>query len=246
MAGLCHTYRTPKARALAPHLVIFVKEPVAGRVKTRLARDIGVVRATQFFRQNMSTTIARLGGDRRWRTILAIAPDAAIASRMFEFQSGGRAPERMKQGAGDLGARLARAVRTMPAGPIVIIGADIPGIRAKDIASAFQALRGADAVFGPSGDGGYWLVGFSARARQTGAALAFNDVRWSTALALADTRANLADFDVRDIGAKDDVDDGGDFARLSPLIGRRVVYRAGGRSPALTVSAYVLGQGRTV
>jgi len=213
--------RNSHAPVFAPRLVLFVKEPVAGRVKTRLGRDIGVVRATQFFRGNMMATIARLASDRRWQTILAIGPDVAIASRMFELGTA-----RMKQGGGDLGARLARAVRTAPAGPLVIIGADIPGIGTGDIAAAFEALRGADAVLGPSGDGGYWLVGFSGRGRRFGAARAFRNVRWSSAFARADTRANLAHLATREIAIKDDVDDGRDFACLSPLIGRRVLSRS--------------------
>ena len=217
--GVRPTLPRGRAGAFAQRLVIMVKEPVAGRVKTRLARDIGTVRATAFFRENMRSTTARLDRDQRWQTILAVAPEAATKSRML-IGGGARMPPLMPQGGGDLGARLTRIARHAPAGPLVIIGADIPGIHAADIASAFAALRAGDAVFGPSSDGGYWLIGLKARARR--AKGAFANVRWSTAFAFSDTRANVSQLKVSEITVKDDVDDGDDFERLSPLIGRRV------------------------
>lgn len=193
-----------------------VKEPIAGRVKTRLARDCGTAHATRFLRTNLSLTLLRLARDPRWNTILYVAPGTARASRMFPFHL-----ERRDQGGGDLGARLARVVASAPPGPLLIIGADIPGIRARDIAAATRALHGNDAVFGPAGDGGYWLVGLSARARRRGGH--FDNIRWSSPHALADTLANFADRPVALIAAKDDADEGADLARLSPLIGRLIV-----------------------
>jgi glycosyltransferase A (GT-A) superfamily protein (DUF2064 family) len=75
-------------------------------------------------------------------------------------------------------------------------------------------------VFGPAGDGGYWLVGLGPRARRLPA---FDNVRWSTVFALADARANLASFKVALIAQKDDVDTGADLVRLAALAGRLVV-----------------------
>ena len=57
------------------HLVIFVKAPQRGAVKTRLARAIGSAAAQAFYRRLAAATIARLGGDRRWQSWLAVAPD---------------------------------------------------------------------------------------------------------------------------------------------------------------------------
>jgi len=137
-----------------PTLVIFVKEPRPGRVKTRLGAGIGMAAAAQWFRVQSGALIRRLSGDPRWETILAVAPDGAVASRVW--------PEGVAlwpQGAGDLGDRMTRALRRFGPGPVMIIGADIPGIEARHIAEAAKALRTHDAVFGPAPDGGYWLVG---------------------------------------------------------------------------------------
>lgn len=208
--------RGPGARRFAPRLIIMVKEPVAGRVKTRLAREAGTTAATAFLRTNLALTALRLARDARWHTLLSVAPGSACRSRMLPARI-----QRIPQGAGDLGRRMAHACSPRKHhGPIVIIGADIPAIRAQDIASAFAALRRADAVFGPAQDGGYWLVGLAPRQRGRPV---FANVRWSSPHALSDTLANLETLRVALIAQKDDVDEAADLQRLSHLAQRLVV-----------------------
>ncbi len=201
--------------AFRPRLVIMLKEPKAGRVKSRLARDVGAVLATRFYRDTMTSAVWRLGSDPRWQTLLAVSPDSAIESNMIKA---GLA--RIRQQSGDLGQRLQRVVDGVPPGPVVIIGTDIPGITPADIWAAFRALGSHDAVFGPATDGGYWLVGLK---RRPSCPRIFKNVRWSTAFALGDTKANLIGRSVAEIGGKDDVDDGRDMARLAHLAGRRIL-----------------------
>jgi uncharacterized protein len=191
-----------------------LKEPRAGRVKSRLARDVGAVPAVQFYRDVMTSAVWRLGQDPRWQTILAVSPDSAVSSRMIP--SG---VTRFVQGRGDLGQRLQNVAARAPPGPLVIIGTDIPGIVPSDIWPAFSALGSHDTVFGPASDGGYWLVGLKRRPR---CPRVFDGVRWSTAFALADTKANIKDLTCAEIGVKDDVDDGGDLKRLAGFSGRRI------------------------
>jgi rSAM/selenodomain-associated transferase 1 len=182
------------------HLVIFVKEPRLGRVKTRLARDIGLVAATRFYRLATADLIRRLGYDARWRAWLAVAPDRAADARWWPAGL-----ERRTQGPGDLGARMERMFHVLPPGPALIVGSDIPDIRPAHIARAFRALGTGDAVFGPAKDGGYWLVGVKRRRRRPSI---FARVRWSSAHALADTLGNLKDARVALIETLDDIDDG--------------------------------------
>jgi rSAM/selenodomain-associated transferase 1 len=202
-------------QAFAPRLVIMVKEPVAGRVKTRLARGIGTVSATAVYRAMLMSVAARLGRDSRWQTILAVSPDGAMASSMLPSII-----SRVPQGGGDLGARLQRIFDRMPAGPVVVVGTDIPAIISNDIAAAFRALGSHDAVLGPSRDGGYWLIGMKRRPRVMPA---FECVRWSSEHALADTERNLARLSVAHLRYHDDIDTAGDYARLRCLIGRRLL-----------------------
>lgn len=205
------------ARPYAPRLIIMVKEPKAGRVKTRLARSIGVVAATHAYRSMMQEVTARLTDNVRWQTTLAVAPDGARMSPML--------PARVRcvgQGGGDLGQRMQRLAQRAPPGPVIIIGTDIPGVRPDAVAGAFKALGSHDAVFGPAGDGGYWMVGFNKRQL---ARRAFANVRWSGPHALSDTAANLKAARIAYLAPLDDVDDDNDFRRLSALVGRRVLPR---------------------
>lgn len=189
-------------------LVIMVKEPRAGRVKTRLGRDIGMVAAAWWFRHQTARLIRQMQ-DPRWQVTLAVSPDAeALTSRRWPAHM-----RRIGQGRGDLGHRMARLFRSAPPGPVVIIGADIPGITRAHIARAFAALGQGDAVFGPAEDGGYWLVGLKrVRAVPTGL---FGDVRWSTRHALMDTMATLPGRRITCIDTLRDVDRAADLAALS-------------------------------
>ncbi|MSP66626.1 MAG: DUF2064 domain-containing protein [Alphaproteobacteria bacterium] len=168
-------------------LIVFAKAPRYGAAKTRLARGIGTLGAWRFYRVGLAALLRRLGRDRRWRRVLAVTPDRLAQPARFWP----RRWRRVGQGPGDLGRRMARAMDGVAAGPVVLIGADIPAIGTAHIARAFAALQAADLVFGPAEDGGYWLVGARGRARRRRSLeRLFAAVRWSTWAALADTLAN--------------------------------------------------------
>ena len=192
------------------HLVIFAKAPRIGRVKSRLAAGIGPVGAWAFQRNQLKNLTRRLAGDRRWRCWLAAAPDRSVFDHALWRHAAPGTSARISQGPGDLGARMARVMRLLPPGPVVVIGGDIPGITPAMIARAFRRLGRNDAVFGPAHDGGYWLVGLKRRPRFVDP---FASVRWSTEHALADTTANLAGMRVALIDALDDVDDAEGYRR---------------------------------
>ncbi|MEJ6501892.1 MAG: TIGR04282 family arsenosugar biosynthesis glycosyltransferase [Rhodobacterales bacterium] len=182
-----------------------VKEPHPGRVKTRLGADIGMVKAAWWFRHQSQQLIARLAIDPRWQTILAVAPDhEGLFSRVWQSNV-----KRVPQGRGDLGDRMARLFHTLPGGPVVIIGADIPDIRPTHIASSFRSLGGNDVVFGPAEDGGYWLVGMK-RSRPVRTDI-FGGVRWSTEYALEDSIARLGGMRIAKINRLRDVDRAADL-----------------------------------
>ncbi len=192
---------------LKNHLVVFARMPRVGQVKTRLARDIGSVAAWAFQRRTLHAVVRPLARDPRWRCWLAVTPDRAIHfSRVWPECHGF-----VTQGAGDLGRRMACVSESLSPGPVVIIGADVPAIRPRHVARAFKELGRFDAVFGPAGDGGYWLVGMKRRPRFTDL---FRGVRWSTELALADTVANLKPGQTHALlETLDDIDDAEAYKR---------------------------------
>ena len=112
-------------------------------MKRRLAADIGMVEAWRFYRACLAGVLRRLGRDSRWRCSLAVTPDRFA-------RPGDRA-----QGGGDLGARMARALRHMPGGPVVSIGGAVPDIPSADVFRAHAELARHELRFGagPAGAG---------------------------------------------------------------------------------------------
>lgn len=177
-----------------------LKEPHPGRVKTRLGRGIGLVPAAWWFRHQVRRLLREVE-DPRWDVVLAVSPDAeGLTSRVWPAHF-----VRVAQGSGDLGDRMGLMFKQLP-GRVCVIGADIPGVRKRHIARAFAAMGRADAVFGPSDDGGYWLIGL----RHVPAG-AFAGVRWSSAHALADTQRSLGRMRVAHVDMLRDVDEVGDL-----------------------------------
>ncbi|MEO0752726.1 MAG: TIGR04282 family arsenosugar biosynthesis glycosyltransferase [Pseudomonadota bacterium] len=181
-----------------------LKVPRVGQVKTRLGREIGMTRAAWWFRHQV-TRVLRRTMDPRWQTVLAVAPDR----EGLMYRGWPAHLVRIPQGGGDLGARMGRLMRGLPPGPVCIIGGDIPGVTRGHVARAFRALGDHDAVFGPAVDGGYWLVGL----KRSGAVppTLFQNVRWSTAYALADSRASLPGARIALVDTLQDVDTAADL-----------------------------------
>lgn len=194
---------------------IFVKAPQAGRVKTRLGREIGMARAAALFRIMMKKTLTEtISGP--WRTVLAVDPPSALRGWEIYWPS---AIPRVSQGPGNLGDRMARMIKWAPPGPVIIIGADAPQMRTRHIRKAFSALARKDAVFGPADDGGYWLIGLS---RRRAAPHLFKSVRWSSPHALEDTLKNLPDsFSVQFLESLRDVDEAADLEIMNGFGSRR-------------------------
>ena len=195
------------SRSHHARLVVMLKEPHPGRVKTRLGRDIGLTNSAWWFR-NQTRDLLRRIRDPRWQVILAVSPDVeGLQSRVWPEDL-----QRLPQGPGNLGDRMARIMRGLPPGPAAIIGGDIPGINRARIAQAFRALGDHDAVFGPAPDGGYWLVGLK-RVRPTPTGF-LRDVRWSSEHALADSRATLGGLSCGVIETLQDVDTLDDLRKI--------------------------------
>ncbi|MDG1438189.1 MAG: TIGR04282 family arsenosugar biosynthesis glycosyltransferase [Emcibacteraceae bacterium] len=171
------------------HLIIFVKAPRMGRVKTRLARDIGNFKAWRFYRRTVTQLIKRVGtqgNQDKWKTTICVSPDDYATKNNGAFFD--RRHDVIPQKGGDLGQRMQRVFDDFSDGEVVLIGGDIPSIEKKHITNAFDALRDSDITFGPATDGGYWMVGMRRSVRRISP---FHEVRWSSEHALSDTVANI-------------------------------------------------------
>ncbi|MFV0296390.1 MAG: DUF2064 domain-containing protein [Hyphomicrobiaceae bacterium] len=202
------------APAYRCRLVIMVKLPVAGRVKTRLAREVGVVEATRFYRSMCQTIVGMLGAQPFWETHLLVTPDTGLASAMLP---GG--PNRLVQGRGDLGARMQRPMQVLGPGPVCVMGTDIPAVGVTDVRQAFRLLGARDVVFGPAEDGGFWLVGMRRRPRLPNP---YQGIRWSAGDTLDQVVHQLDGYSIGLAARHGDVDEACDLARFKALLGRRI------------------------
>ena len=171
-------------------VILFAREPVAGHVKTRLAREVGEAAAAALYEAFLQDLAGGLPDPERWDAVLAHAEAEAGPFLRKTF----RPPWTLvPQGEGSLGERLKHAFEGALAGErghVVVAGSDAPTLGRHDLESAFRALeRGAEIVFSPSPDGGFSLVGVAgARPGEGRPGDFFEGVRWSTAYALEDAR----------------------------------------------------------
>lgn len=162
-------------------LLIFIKNPRPGRVKTRLARTLGDVEALRIYRFLLEKTR---------RAALAVAAERwLLYSDEIEPDDEWPVPDftKLVQEGADLGKRMARSFQqafAAGASKAVIIGSDCPELKGDRIAEAFARLDAADFVLGPTTDGGYYLLGM----KQPEPAV-FQGVAWSTPAVLEQTLA---------------------------------------------------------
>ena len=200
------------APAAPAHLLIFAREPVLGRVKTRLAAGIGAAAALAVYRELLAHTAAAVAAAQVPATVwLAEAPQPPASPALARPEWPGL-PWRVQPAAGGLGARMAQAFAEAfggCAGRVAIIGTDCPGLSAELLRLAFAQLATHDLVLGPATDGGYYLLGMN----ELHADL-FLHKAWSTAAVLPATLADAARLGLRValLPALADIDSAADLA----------------------------------
>ncbi|RMF71067.1 MAG: glycosyltransferase [Acidobacteria bacterium] len=173
----------------AARLVVFLRWPEPGRVKTRLIPRLGPDGAARVYERLARRTLdavaqARTPGLTR---LALVTPDERVDAARALF---GGPLAWAGQGSGDLGRRLARAFGdgfAAGAPAVVAIGSDCPDLDGPRIDEAFARLAaGDDAVLGPARDGGYYLIGL-----RHPCPVVFDGIPWSTDRVLEQTRARL-------------------------------------------------------
>jgi rSAM/selenodomain-associated transferase 1 len=168
-------------------ILVFVRAPEAGRVKTRLAAEIGDEAALRIYRRLAEHAVAEaraLGAEAAVR----IHYTPAEGGEMVRGWLGGDAAY-LPQGDGDLGARMRTAFEAAFAAGhprVLIVGSDLPELSAEVLRRALRLLDAHPAVVGPAADGGYYLLGL--REMVPGV---FDGIAWSTGEVLAATLTRL-------------------------------------------------------
>jgi rSAM/selenodomain-associated transferase 1 len=154
-------------------LIVFLKAPRPGAVKTRLADDLDGPAAEAIYRVLLERTCA--AAQAASAVEVRFSPEDAATEVQPWIRPGWHAAP---QGAGDLGERLVRAFDeafARGAAMVIVIGSDCPALEPADLESARAALRDHDVVVGPAEDGGYWLIGLRAHRPAL-----FQSIPWST------------------------------------------------------------------
>lgn len=168
-------------------ILLFVKSPATGRVKTRLAAEIGQEAAVGLYKcfvEDLLATVEKFGGD----FVLCFHPPEAKSDLL---QWLGEQYSYTPQAGNGLGERLKNAFADafeQGFSKVVAIGSDSPDLPEDYLRQAFERLESHDAVIGPSSDGGYYLIGFS---EVSFVADAFDDIAWSTSTVCDQTRTRL-------------------------------------------------------
>lgn len=193
-------------------IALFAKTPRAGSVKTRLSPPLTADEAAAVARACLEATLHRFPAavPAAWTLFLDGAAEPWI-ERLAAASGVRMAP----QGAGDLGARLARAFRRLHdegARRAVAIGSDSPTLDPARIATGLARLDHADAVLGPARDGGYYLIGI-----RPGREALFDGIPWSTADVASETRRRAAEagWTIAELPEWYDVDDVDDLRRAA-------------------------------
>ena len=164
------------------HLIIFIKNPILGKVKTRLAAGIGDEKALEIYEHLLAIT----------RTVAANVDAIRHVFYSDEIEHDKWDDDKFNkhvQEGDNLGARMSNAfekVFALGALKAIIIGSDCPKITSKLIEGAFQELNDKDTVIGPAKDGGYYLLGM----KQFHPFL-FDNKEWSTDSVFEDTVVDL-------------------------------------------------------
>jgi hypothetical protein len=168
-------------------LIIFVRNPVLGKVKTRLAAGIGDEKALQVYQHLLQHTQSITKN-------LSVTKFVYYADEINEDDVWNGFEKRKQQG-NDLGERMLYAFEEILEtgfSKICIIGSDCFELTTGIIFDAFEKLDTADVIIGPVMDGGYYLLGTNRLIPEF-----FTNKTWSTATVFADTLKDAAALNIR-------------------------------------------------
>lgn len=215
-------------------VITFIKSPEKGRVKTRLAKGVGGKAALALY-QCFVMDVLDMVRSTVWALRVYYHPEKSCR-RIRSWL--GKALDLFPQAGTTLGDKMKNALaETFAAGyeRAVLIGSDLPDLPPDIIDTAFNELNSRDAVIGPSPDGGYYLIGFTAKGFVP---RIFNDIPWGTNRVFDLTLNNFSDQGVlpfclpvwRDVDTKEDLQ----FLGLDPASG-----------PAMHTTHYLQKKGLT-
>tara|TARA_Y100001934_G_scaffold6773_1_gene9023 strand:+ start:744 stop:1364 length:621 start_codon:yes stop_codon:yes gene_type:complete len=201
------------------------KWPRYGHCKTRLSKDVGKKNALLIQIMMLQHTVS-VAKSLLEKNIL----DISLAISGIGFKSSKRWCKQLGlkdfnlQGKGSLGERMRRQILKHQKHsflnkerPLIFIGTDLPNLCHLELIEAISRLKSSQVVIGPSTDGGYWLIAFSAKILSNNLFHPFIDIKWSTSNVLQKTIDNLNKLNLKVdyLNNKIDVDNIHDLVKAS-------------------------------
>ena len=160
-----------------PVVIIFIRNPEPGKVKTRIAAEAGIDKALEIYNHLLQIT----------REVVSSFPSERYVFYSDKIEDSDEWNQilfnKSVQHGSNLGERMHNAFRivyeAIPESPnkkVLLIGSDCPDINKQILHEATTALESMDCVIGPALDGGYYLIGFSGMPDVS----VFSDIQWST------------------------------------------------------------------
>ena len=201
------------------------KWPRYGHCKTRLSKDVGKKNALliQIMMLQHTISVAKSLFEKNILDIsLAISGIGFNSSKRWCQQLGLK--DFYLQGKGSLGERMRRQILKHQKHsflnkdrPLIFIGTDLPNLCHLELIETISRLKSSEVVIGPSNDGGYWLIAFSATILSNNLFHPFIDIKWSTSNVLQKTIDNLNKINLKVdyLNNKIDVDNIHDLVKVS-------------------------------
>lgn len=170
-------------------VIVFVKNPELGKVKTRLAATLGDEKAMEIYLKLLDYTRGQLIKLSNTQKVVFyssfIDNDDEWNDHIFN---------KSVQSEGGLGDRMKSAFYATfdSCTPVIIIGSDCPQLTVDHIETAFDSLKHNDVVIGPSHDGGYYLLGMNKYIPEL-----FDDIKWSTDSVFQETKQKAEDLKLK-------------------------------------------------
>ncbi|PJZ68984.1 transferase [Leptospira perolatii] len=165
---------------------VFLRNPVPGKVKTRLAQAVGDETALKVYLALLEKTRLAIKDLEQSKNLWF---DDYIPDPTSFEDWGKNSPTKLIQQGSDLGEKMHNAFLHCfrnGARSAIIIGSDCPGLHSIHIMEAFRILEQNDAVLGPANDGGYYLIGLNQDVPSL-----FQNMEWSTNRVFAESLERL-------------------------------------------------------
>lgn len=178
-------------------VIVFVKNPVPGQVKTRLTPHLSPEQAASLYKAFLVDWCNALSTISTVHRVIAYTPPEGLDSLQTLI---GEDPVYIPQQGVSLGERLMTAARwacDQGYAKFLFVGSDSPTLPIQYVERALDLLESRDVVIGPSVDGGYYLIGFSKHGASLSIPTIFEEITWSTDVVFQQTLRKIQRINAR-------------------------------------------------